>query len=74
MHSKLVIEESVVSELKILLSHIKQANPKSVVEVKEAADGYFEEIVWSVLKDEWNVMTSEQKDEFVKTVFNNIIK
>jgi hypothetical protein len=63
-----------VSELNILLTKIKQADAKTVDDVKKVVDGYFEELVFSLLKSEWTQMTSKQKDEFLKSVFNNIIK
>lgn len=60
------------TELKRLLEELRNARCSTIEEVRAVVEDYFERITWSLLLDEWNRMTVQEKNRFITKVFNQI--
>lgn len=59
-------------ELKRLLKEVRTARCSTIEDVRAVVEDYFQRITWSLLLDEWNRMTAQEKHRFVTKVFNDI--
>lgn len=41
---------------------------KSDLDTRSAVQAYFDQVIWSIEKDEWMRMTNEDQQQFVNTV------
>lgn len=56
-------------ELAELFSRVQKAKCESLYEVRQVVEAYFEGVVWSLLKGEWNQMDQVQRDAFIANVY-----
>lgn len=60
-------------ELEHILFLVKQAKPKTVIDVQKVVEDYFRPVSWSLLKEEYEVlMTEQQRQAFLKKVLNDV--
>lgn len=58
-------------EVKDIIKRVMAAKCDAECDARVIIDAYFNRVVWSALKDEWNVMTEVQRSAFAKHVFDN---
>lgn len=59
-------------ELNELLARVRKVSPKSVHDVNVEVEKYFGELGWSILKDEWDRLTTGEREAFIRNVFEDI--
>ena len=59
------------NELAEIINQVRSARCTSVDQVRNVLDGYFNQITWSLLKDEWVRLSEREKSELAIKVFND---
>ena len=63
-----------MSELTIIVQKVRDSGTETVDDVRDVVDDYFEQLVYSLLKAEWDQLSDDEKYQFVVAVIRNITK
>ena len=59
-------------EMFVLRKFIVERQPKSADDTFNVVKDYFNQIHWSILKDEWNVMSGRERNLLVNKLFSEL--
>jgi hypothetical protein len=60
------------AELNLLKQHVRLSNARTIDDTTGAVFKYFKSVTWSLLKDEWTMMTLRQKADFCEKLHKEL--